>query len=133
DALLGIALAKKYENNNEVEANARKALEVNPNLVPAINLMAEIRIQEENYEEAIREVRRALAVNPSDLEALSLVAVYHQFRGDQAAFTQAERRVLEIHPSFGRLYFTIAESLPTGRTDAKVADCDRKLLNLAPN
>ena len=132
DALLGIALAKKYENNNEVEANARKALEVNPNLVPAINLMAELRIQEENYEEAIREVRRALAVNPSDLEALSLEAVYHQFRGDQAAFTQAERRVLEIHPSFGRLYFTIAENLANRRKYAEAIEFNRKALNLDP-
>src|SRR5205809_7564234 len=56
EVLLGIALAKKYESNDEVDATARAALEVNPNLVPAITLLAELRIQEENYSGAYQEI-----------------------------------------------------------------------------
>src|SRR5207247_10948240 len=115
EALLGIALAKKYESNDEVEANARAALEVNPNLVPAINLLAELRIQEENYASAYQEIKRSLAVNPSDLETLSLEAVYHELRGNSSEFARVEKRLLEINPVYGRLYFTVAENFAMRR------------------
>src|SRR5687767_3593314 len=97
-ALIGIALAKKYESNDEVEKFSRAALEVNGNLVPARNLLPELRMQEENYDGAQQELRRALEVNPKDLETLSLAAVYDQYKGDQSAFRQTEEKVLGIHP-----------------------------------
>src|SRR5207248_10380697 len=69
---------------------------------------------------------------PSELEAQSPEAVHHEYRADQAAFTQAERRVLETRPSFGRLYFTIAENLANRRKYAEAIEFNRKALSLDP-
>ncbi len=132
EAILGVALAKKYESNTEVEINARAALEINPNLVPALNLLAELRMQEEDQEAAGSEIRRALAVNPSDLESLSLEAVRLLFRGDTAGFSATEQKVLAINPSYGRLYYTVAESLVSRRKYQEAVDFDRKAVALDP-
>ena len=130
EALLGVALAKKYESSPEVEDYAKAALEVNPNLVPAMNLLAALRMQEENYDAALKEIRRALEVNPKDLESLSLEAVYHHFKGDQARFAEVEQKALGINPSYGRFHLTIAENLVTRRKYQEAVDLNRKALSL---
>jgi len=132
DALLGIALAKKYESNAEVEAYARMALQVNPNLVPAINVLAELRMDEENYEGAINEVRRAFAINPADLESLSLEAVYYLVSGKTEDFTACEKKVLAINPNYGRFYYTLAENMISLRKYQEAVDFNRKAVALDP-
>jgi len=132
DAMLGVALAKKYESSAEVEIYLRAVLEVNPDLVPARDLLAELRMQEENYEAANQEIRRALAINPAGLESLSLAAVYHLFRGDTASFAETEKKVLAINPSYGRFYYALAENLVTRRKYQQAVDFDRKAIALDP-
>ena len=110
-ALLGMALAKKYESNAEAENFVRAALKVNPHYAPARCLLADLRYQEEDYEAGLLEVRRALDVNPQDLEALSLQAVYCRVRGDNPGFEAAEKSILRINPSYGELYYTLGEDL----------------------
>ena len=131
-ALVGLALGKQYESSSETENYARAALEFNPNYVPALNLLAELRLQEERYDDALKLIRMALAVNPRDLESLSLEAVYHQIRGDTAGFAQVEQKVLGIHRSYGRLYHTLAENLVMRRKYREAVDFDRKALELSP-
>ncbi|MBZ5495294.1 MAG: tetratricopeptide repeat protein [Acidobacteriia bacterium] len=131
-ALVGMALAKQYENSNQVEVFTHTALEINPNFVPALNLLAELRIQEELYDEALRQIQLALAVNPRDLESLSLQAIYHQIREDARGFAQVEKKILEINPSYGGLYHTIAESLVMRRKYQQAVEFDRKAVALSP-
>jgi tetratricopeptide (TPR) repeat protein len=132
EALLGIALAKKYESSAEVEDFARAALKVNPNLVPAMNLLAELRLQEENYDEARKQLRQALGINPLGLESLSLEAAYYLLQGNDADFIQAEKRILDINPNYGRLYYTLAESMVTRRKYREAVGWARKALTLDP-
>jgi cellulose synthase operon protein C len=131
-ALVGMALAKQYESSNQVESFARAALEINPNFVPALSLLAELCIQEELYDEALRRVRLALAVNPRDLEALSLEAVCRQIRDDSAGFAQVEKKVFEINPTYGRLYYTSAENMVMRRKYREAVELDRKAVALSP-
>jgi cellulose synthase operon protein C len=132
DALVGIALGKQYESNAEVEAYARKALETNPNLVPAINLLAGLRMDEEDYEGAIKEVRRALAVNPADLESLSLEAAYYLVCGNKEVFAASEKKVLNINPNYGRFYYILAENMISLRKYQEAVDFNRKAVALDP-
>jgi tetratricopeptide (TPR) repeat protein len=132
-ALAGMALAKQYDSSNEVESFARAALETNRNFVPALNLLAEMRIQEELYEDALRLIRQALTVNPRDLETLSLEAVYRQLREDSAGFAQTEKKILEINPSYGRLYQTLGENLVMRRKYGEAVEYFRKAAALTPS
>jgi len=131
-ALVGMALAKQYENGAEGEAFARTALSVNPNYVPAIVLLAQSRIAEENYGAAQKEIQRALAVNPDSLEALALQAVCQQFLGDSAGFAAAEKKILGINPSCGRFYHTLAENLVMKRKYREAVEQDRRATALDP-
>mgnify|MGYP005831549567 CR=1 FL=1 len=129
-ALLGMALAKKYESDAEVESYARTALRVNPGYVPAINLLAELRYEEENYAAGLNEVRRALAVNPADPEALSLEAVYYQATGDGARFAEVEKKILARNPAYGRLYHVLGENLVMRRKYREAVEQYRKAVGL---
>ncbi len=133
DALIGMARAKKYENDIEVEVYSRRALAVNPNLVSARNLLAELLLEEENLPAARKEINAALAINPSSLESLTLQAIYHYFSGDTAGFEEAEKRVFEINPSYGRFYYTLAENLVSRTKYADAVDFSRKAIALDPD
>jgi cellulose synthase operon protein C len=131
-ALLGIALAKQYDSSGETESYARAALKVNPGYVPALDLLAELRISEERYELAQEEIKRALAINPHDLVSLSLQAVYYLAREDKPAFDAVEKEILKVNPSYGMLYHTLAESMVMGRKYREAVDFDRKAVALNP-
>ena len=126
-----MALAKKYENDFETEVYSRTALRMNPNLVPALNTLAELAIEAEYYE-ALNEIKAALAVNPADLESLSLQAVYHYFRGDLSGFAEMEKKVLAINPAYGRFYYTLAENLVSRRKYQEAVNFSRKAIALDP-
>ncbi len=131
-ALVGLALAKKYDNNAEAENYARAALEINPHYVPALALLAELRMEEEDYGSALKEIQQALAVNPADLEALSLKAVCRQFLGDERTFSDTEKQVLKINPGYGRFYLTLAENLVSRRKYSEAVAQDRKAIEVDP-
>ncbi len=132
DALIGIALAKRYESDFEAETYARVALKVNANFAPALNMLAELAIESEDQDEALKYIHSALAVNPANLEALSLQAVCRYFRDDASGFAEIEKKVLAINPSYGRFYYTLAESLVSRRKYQKAVDFNRKAVALDP-
>jgi cellulose synthase operon protein C len=131
-ALLGIALAKKYESRIEAEAYSRVALKANPNLTGAFNVLAELAIDEENYDVALKEINTALAVNPANLQSLSLQAFCSYARGDRPAFDGIEKRVLEINPSFGEFYYIMADNFVSRRKYQEAVDWSRKAVALDP-
>jgi tetratricopeptide (TPR) repeat protein len=132
DALIGMAQAKKYSNDFEVEAYAREALKINPNLVPARDLLAELALDAEYYDDALREIQTALEVNPVDLESLSLLAVCHFIRGDSDAFEATEKKVLAINPGYGRFYYVLATNLVSRRKYEEAVNFSRKAIALDP-
>ena len=132
DALVGMALARKYDSDFEAAAHSAAALEVNPNCVPALNVLAAVELEEENPEAAEKVLKAALAVNPADLESLSLLAVSCYFRGDKAGFAENEKQVLGINSSNGRFYYTLAESLVSRRKYQQAVDFNRQAVSLDP-
>ncbi len=132
-ALTGMALAKQFDGSPEAETYARAALAVNPNYVPAITLLAQLRIGEENYGAAVKEIERAMAVNPSDLDALALQAVCSQFLGDAAGFMATEKKILALNPTCGRFYHTLAENLVSRRKYREAVDEERRAVALDPS
>jgi tetratricopeptide (TPR) repeat protein len=131
-ALIGIALAKRYDSDFESEIYTRKALSVNSNLVPALNALAELAIESEMHDESLEEISAALAVNPAGLEALSLQAACRYFGGDMSGFEEIEKKVLAINPSYGRFYYTLAENFVSRRKYQEAVDFNRKAIALDP-
>ncbi|MEJ2246438.1 MAG: tetratricopeptide repeat protein [Acidobacteriota bacterium] len=132
DALIGISLGKRGENDFDAEVYARAALKVNPNFVPAFNLLAELAMDEEKPEAALQEIQRALAVNPSDLHSLSLLAIYHYFNSHLSEFAGIEQKIIDINPAYGKFYYLIAEQLVSRRKYRESVDFYRKAINLNP-
>ncbi len=131
-ALVGVAMAKRYESSPEVELLARTALEVNPSFVPALTLLAELRYEQEDYSGGRELVRRALAVNPKDLHALTLEGVFHHVAGAAERFAEVERRVFEIHAGYGRFHSELAESLVMRRKYDEAVGFYRRALQVDP-
>lgn len=132
DALIGMARAKKYESEFEVEAYSRAALKINPKRVEARNLLAGLALDAENHAAALNEIQAALSVNPADLESLSLLAVCYFIRGDMAHFESTERKIMGIHPSYGMLYHVLAENLVSRRKYEEAVYFSRKAIELDP-
>lgn len=132
DALVGMARAKKYTNNFEVEAYSRAALKINPNLVPARNLLAELAFDAEDYEAAFNEIKAALEVNPADPESLSLLAVYHFVHGNTAEFAATEKKILTLNPTYGRFYHALAENLVSKTKYQEAVNFSRKAIAMDP-
>ena len=131
-ALLGMARTRLFDSSPEAENQARAAISVNPNYVPAINLLAELRMQEEDYASAEREVRRALAIDPANLESLSLLAACQQSTGDLAGYAATELKALGINPSCGLFYHTLAENLVMRRKYRETVERERRAVQLDP-
>lgn len=131
-ALLGIALARKYDNDLEVEAYSRAALKVNPNLVGALNALAVLAIEEENFDGALEHINAALGINPADFETAALQAFCHYIRGNRAEFARIEKRVLEINPACGRFYHILADNLVSRRKYREAVEWSRKAIELDP-
>ena len=131
-ALFGLALAKKYDNDIEVEAYSRAALKVNPNLVGALNALAGLEIEEENYAAALKEISLALRANPANLDSLALEAFCRYVQGDKSGFDRIEERVMEINPSCGKFYYILADNLVSRRKYREAVDYSRKAITLDP-
>ncbi len=132
EALLGVALAKRYENNAEVEKYALRALETNPNLSPALNLMSQLGMQVEKFDDAWKLIEKALELNPNDLQSLSLKAVYYHHRGAMTEFAEVEKKVLDLNSNYGRFYHIIAESLVSRRKYSEAVEFNRRALSMSP-
>ncbi len=131
-ALVGMALAKRLDSSGGSDTYARTALVTNPAYVPAMTLLAQIHLEDEDTNAAMSGLERALSVNPSSLEALSLLAVCHLFKDDTENFAKVEQKVLGINPKYGNFYHTLAESLVTHRKYQEAVENDLKAVKLDP-
>lgn len=88
---------------------AQQALEVNPLMPAAYELLARVAIDGEEYSRAIEILGGPLQVNPARLESLALTAAAHYLLDEHSAFDRIERRVNRINPTYAPFYATVAE------------------------
>ena len=109
-ALLGKARVLDFDGQDaEALQHVRRALETNPDYVPARAFLARLHLKLEENAEAVREVERALEVDPRSLEALSVLAAAHYLSGDMQRYGEARDRALALNPRWPDLYNTVAE------------------------
>lgn len=108
-ALLGMARSLHFDGQQGALENARKALETNPNSVPARVFLARLLLESEDYEAAREEAERALQVDAESPEALAVLAAAHHLTGDGPAFQRTAQRALQRNPRYADLYNTLAD------------------------
>ena len=103
-ARIGLARATREQDPAAARASAEGALEVNPNYVPALLLIAELALDDRQRDDARASIQQALAVNPNSLEARSLdVAVaFLEARTDDVEAGAAA--ALALNPVYGDVY-----------------------------
>ncbi len=73
-ALLGLATIDADVFDNEAGALAKKALSLDPKLVPAQELMARLALEDNNNAKAVEEAKKALALDPNSVQAKAILA-----------------------------------------------------------
>lgn len=121
-ALLGIALAAQVEGSNQAGDLADQALEINPNLVPALVLRARLRLAGEDLEGAEEDLSTALEVDPTSSEALGVLAAARYLVDRTDEFEELTARALEINPRDSSYFLTVADLVSTRRLYAQAVE-----------
>ncbi len=108
-AHFGLARVSRLEGGGDSAMLLAAALDVNPNLVAARNLLARIRLMNGDRAGALQEVGRALEVNGSDLEALGTKAAIHHLEGEIEDFAAVMERIRGLAPAPTRPLVVLAE------------------------
>jgi tetratricopeptide (TPR) repeat protein len=109
------------KNYSEAEICFQQALEKNPNLVPALTSMAQIRYRQGLYEKAHEFAGRALAVNTYDGEANYFWGLSSELTGKPADALDGYS-VASLSPAFRQAAWLRMAYLAIGRTDWQAAE-----------
>jgi tetratricopeptide (TPR) repeat protein len=131
-ALLGMAQAKDFDGERGIPELLKKALSVNPRLVPARAAQSELLNALENYPAAAAEAEAALETNPESGEALSALAASRLLSGEREKLAAARARFEELYPSSGELLVTVAEACVRNRLYKEAAGYAREALQREP-
>lgn len=121
-ALLGMARVLRFEGAGDAAEQARRALAVNPNLVPARVTLGELLLERESPSEAAAQADSALAVNSASLEAWTLKAGARFLSGDSAGFREAQTRVFALNRRYAEFYARLSELAARNRLYQTAAD-----------
>jgi cellulose synthase operon protein C len=131
-ARIGLAKATREQDPAAAKDAAERALEVNPNYVPALLLIAELALDERQRDDASASIQTALAVNPNSLEAraLDVAIAFLEDRADDVEARAASARA--INPVYGDIYRVAGDHAARNyRFDEAVA-LTRRALELDP-
>jgi len=101
-ALLGLALIASEDFENQAVELARKALEADPKLLEAQELLARLALEDNDPKKAIEEADKALAISPDALDARAIRATIDWLEGKQE--TPWIAQILQKNPHYGRAY-----------------------------
>jgi tetratricopeptide (TPR) repeat protein len=103
-ARVGLARVLLEENPPAAKQAAERALQTNPNSVPAHVFIAELALDDRRRDEARESIAKALAVNPNSLEARALDAAIAFLEGRTGEFESKAADILNINPVYADAY-----------------------------
>jgi tetratricopeptide (TPR) repeat protein len=109
-ALFGLARADAFEGNPGATAALRRSLAHNPNLVPAMLLLAEQHLQAEAYDSALAVARGALAIDSTAVQGWGVLGAIAWMRGDSLDYRAARAAAERAQPQPVDFYAEIAEA-----------------------
>ncbi|HEX4073960.1 MAG TPA: tetratricopeptide repeat protein [Candidatus Acidoferrales bacterium] len=129
-AYLGLALVSEDGYDNNAIAWASKALELDPKLVAAHELLAEIALEDSDTNQAIAQADAAIQLSPDALDAMAVHAAIEVLadRPPDPWFA----KIAQVNPTYGEAYAIVARNLVLhNRYEDAVADY-RKAIELDP-
>jgi len=103
-ALLGLALVAADSFESRAVELAHKALEADPHLLEAQELLARLALEDNDPKRAIEEADKAMAMSPRALNAMAIRATIDWMGGQ--ADTPWIGRILQLDPHYGEAYET---------------------------
>jgi tetratricopeptide (TPR) repeat protein len=103
-ALLGLALVAAEDFENQAVKLAHKALEADPKLLEAQELLARLALEDTNEKLAIEEADKAIAMSPRALDAMSIRAAIDWLHDKPD--TDWIHKIIAIDPHYGKAYET---------------------------
>jgi len=104
DARVGLARALLDDDQTAALDEAKQALTINKQSVPARLVFAQVALDERRLDDARTEINKALEINANSLEALALQAALANLEGRKPDFDAALAKALAINPKYGELY-----------------------------
>lgn len=132
-ALLGIARSQHFDHSTGAIDAARKVIEIRPNDVGALALLARLHLELEDYDNSESFVERALSVNPRSPEALTLSAALAFLNGERESFDARVAEIRDKASGYTALFETLAEIAAQNRYYARAERFALWAVNLNPN
>ncbi len=132
-ALLGVARSQHFDHSTGAIDAARKVVEIRPNDVGALVLLARLHLELEDYETSESFVDRALSVNPRSPEALTLSAALSFLRGEHEGFDARITEIRDNASGYTALFETLAEIAAQNRYYSRAERFALWAVNLNPN
>ncbi len=132
-ALLGLARVLEFDGQPGAADSARRALEIDPSLVPAHVYLGRLALAGENRKAAKREADLALAVDSASVPALALLGAIHWLRGESGELEQVAGRAAALRPRDAGFWSSIADIAVQNRRYAGATDLARRALALEPS
>ncbi len=140
-ALLGLAKVAEEDFGPDATKFAEKALEADPNLYEARELIARVALEDNNEEKAVAEANKAVAMSPEALDAMAILATVDWLNDKPSAPPAGEiltsspwmDKILKINPRDGEAFATAGHFFVINRRYTEGIQYYRKALELDPD
>lgn len=129
-ALFGMALAASNGFDSKATEFAKQALEAEPGLVEAQELLAQLALEDVNFAKAIEEANKALKMSPEALDAMAALAAVEAVEDRKP--DEWLKKIAAINPRYGRGHAIVAHHLVLNRRYDEGIAFYRKALELDP-
>jgi tetratricopeptide (TPR) repeat protein len=113
DAYLGLALVAADGFNRKAREYAEKALELDPKLAEAREVLAAIALEDSDPDEAVKQADAAIQMTPDALDAFAIRAAV-ELVADRSPDVWFQR-MLQVNPAYGEGYALVASQLVMNR------------------
>ncbi len=132
EALLAMARTMRFDGDPRAQAVLDSALEVNPNLIPALVFQARLRFQAERFGEARTQAEKALEVDPGSFAARTLLAAVAFLEGRGEEFERLRDGVLADNPRYAELFNDLADASVDNRLYPQARDFAAEAVRIDP-
>ena len=129
-AYLGLAIVAADAFERKAREHAERALELDPKLFEARELLATLALEDSNPSEAVKQADQAIQIAPDALDAFAIHAAV-ELVADRSPDAWV-RQMLQVNPTYGRGYALMASQLIMNRRYDDGVAYYRKAIDLDP-